>query len=299
MRAMYRDDQEGARLRLEHLLEQHAVELPYSSQAFLSVHSARVGRIAFGVVTCVGACAMVVWAITSLTLNKGTGGGLSAILFGTWPVALFAYGVARLFAYDLARRAALRDLRPSGDIHADIARVEATAPAFKRSAQALEGPSLAWPMMGACLLAPLTLHFVLWLVVGRGPNLLVKFDEWIALSMIVVGHAHVALAALCWRFAQQARSAPTCAFGDGEELSIGWRVLGQTVLVSAVPGALLLGIPPILTAATGVLFVPLLFRAMRDAARRERSLRTTRRRSSGSARRAEPAPRAARRGLRR
>src|SRR5262245_29649612 len=103
MGAMYRDDRLGARLRLEHLLDQRAFELPLGAQTYLSVHSARVARIAFGVTLCLGAFVMLTCAVAALIARKSSGGVLSAVLVGSWPVALCAYGLSRLFSYDLAR----------------------------------------------------------------------------------------------------------------------------------------------------------------------------------------------------
>ena len=47
----------------------------------------------------------------------------------------------------------------------------------------------------------------------------------------------------------------------------GFKVLGATSLAACVPGVLLLGIPPLVTAVTGAAFVPLMFyRAARQVA---------------------------------
>jgi UPF0716 family protein affecting phage T7 exclusion len=88
------------------------------------------------------------------------------------------------------------------------------------------------------------------------------------LSAVIVGHAHLVLAWLSWRFAKRlvagdARPAHREAFG----------ALGWTVLAAAVPGAIMLLLPPLLTAVTGAfVIIPAFSWAHRTASREHASL---------------------------
>jgi hypothetical protein len=56
-------------------------------------------------------------------------------------------------------------------------------------------------------------------------------------------------------------------------MGAGWswgRALGISVAVACVPGLVLVGIPPLLVALTGLMFVPAMFGAMRRRVVRER-----------------------------
>jgi hypothetical protein len=81
------------------------------------------------------------------------------------------------------------------------------------------------------------------------------FDEWIRLSVVCVGIAHVVLATSCVllgrRLGEQRDHAAATASGC--------KVVALTSLAACVPGVILLGIPPVLTAVTGGAFVPLMF----------------------------------------
>jgi hypothetical protein len=95
------------------------------------------------------------------------------------------------------------------------------------------------------------------------------FDIWIMLSLVIVGHAHIVLAVLGARFASKARDMSI----DEVELSRGraqWVAFGYTLLASALPGALLFLIPPVLTAATGVIVAPVMFNLASHWIRSER-----------------------------
>jgi hypothetical protein len=84
-------------------------------------------------------------------------------------------------------------------------------------------------------------------------------------------HAHLALviACICWarslriREAIEARLAINRTWGTA---------LAVTVATACVPGIVLLAIPPILVAITGLVFVPWMFRAMASVLVRERTM---------------------------
>ena len=108
------------------------------------------------------------------------------------------------------------------------------------------------------------------LVTGRSSGVS-GIDAWIGLSMIVVGHAHLLLAWRARAFARGLAGVP-----DHELLWTADRAArsayGWTVGVSALPGAVLFLIPPILTAITGALFCKPMYRRTAAAVLRERAL---------------------------
>lgn len=80
----------------------------------------------------------------------------------------------------------------------------------------------------------------------------------IGLSVVLVGHAHLALlvCAVRWAFTLRTRATAELRVGLG-------RAWGKALAISAgiacLPGAVLLGIPPLLVAVTGLLFVPFMY----------------------------------------
>lgn len=75
-----------------------------------------------------------------------------------------------------------------------------------------ELPSIGFPLMAIALASPLTLHFLVGALIGEAAD----YDGWIVISMAVVGHCHLILAGLAWRFARQIRRTekPVCARGN-------------------------------------------------------------------------------------
>jgi hypothetical protein len=71
---------------------------------------------------------------------------------------------------------------------------------------------------------------------------------------------------MSWRFARNLRRAR----GTPQLVGGGWAAYGWTCLAGAVPGFLLLGVPPLLVAVTGLTFIPASFWLARRAVLRER-----------------------------
>ncbi len=190
---------------------------------------------------------------------------LTFLLLGGWALAIMTYGVVRVAAHARLREMLSPVLR-SGDATADLARLEGSAPrvVLARVTWALERWSIAFPMMALCLLAPLTLHF---LVAGafRPPMALLEddaFGTWIAISAAIVGHAHLALAICCWRYARRARSLTSEELMDRGNKDWGTG-LGVALACSAVPGIVLIALPPLVTLVTGLAFIPAMYVVMR------------------------------------
>jgi hypothetical protein len=177
-----------------------------------------------------------------------------------------------------ARLARILDTPPrlTGDVAADLARIAAADPlrASREVAMRWERMSVALPIAAASILAPLTLHGLVFCTVtaasgGLGASAIDAFGTWIGLSALIVGHAHVAVLVGTVRWAYRLRATPTEQLR--RDLHKHW---GSTLLVavglSCIPGVVLLGIPPLLVAITGVAFLPAAYGMAARAVARER-----------------------------
>jgi hypothetical protein len=111
-------------------------------------------------------------------------------------------------------------------------------------------------MVAVGLLAPLTIHAPFVFLLAQG-----DVERWILLSLAIVGHAHLVLAAMYVYFAHRASKLDSDALVAARS-RLEWSAWGATVAASAVPGIVFLCLPPVLTAVTGLLFNPLLCRGM-------------------------------------
>jgi hypothetical protein len=194
------------------------------------------------------------------------------LLFLAWPMALVAGILARLLArplLSLGGRVAM-----SGNPSVDLARLQKVDPLRDACdiAMSWERRSAALPMAAMSLLTPLTLHGIVWFALARPTSVASGMDDfgvWVALSAIIVGHAHLALLVCAVRWAYKLRSVETTELRIG--LGRGW---GTALLVSAgvacLPGIALLAIPPILVLVTGLAFVPLMYHFIARTIARER-----------------------------
>ncbi|HEY4244177.1 MAG TPA: hypothetical protein VGM88_30400 [Kofleriaceae bacterium] len=109
---------------------------------------------------------------------------------------------------------------------------------------------LAWsfvlPGVGFASIAPMTVQLLPVLLLTDERSL----ETWIAMSILCVGVAHVCFAGM---LAVRGRA---IALGKPAQTVFG--VYWTVVLVSAIPGVALLGLPPLLTAITGLFLVPVL-----------------------------------------
>jgi hypothetical protein len=262
--AIYRDNEVVAASRRDQALARWREELAALSEDVKRIYARRVARSLAGVAAIGAAGAMVV-----ATLVGGRGATRFLLLAG--PVAVLAYLVGAILA---PRRLAARLRRasePGPDVWADLARFEDGGPGaiVQAAADRLERVSVALPMIGAAFCLPLTIHYgyFLWQSHGlEGPD---PFDEWIRLSTVLVGHCHVILAVLCWRYAVRLRRRPTAELAWAPARD-GWSAWGITTAASIFPGVALLFIPLVLVAVTGVLFIPAMFRFMSVQVARER-----------------------------
>lgn len=196
------------------------------------MHARQAARCAFGAVLVVGALAMFGFAAANTDAPCGISPAGVKLPAAAIAIASWATAmVAAAVAYHVARR---------------------WPPDQPRLAA-----SLIWPAVGVSLTLPLTLHLPV-VVLGYGAR---AFDAWCVLSLVVVGLPHLALAILAAGRAH--------ALAHGRDARSPWRIYASVVLVSFT--AVILVLPPILVALTGLPFVPLLA-AMAPLAARERAI---------------------------
>jgi hypothetical protein len=251
--------------RLAALIAERRNELASLPGQLVQIHASRVGRVAAGAVGVLMGLGMFLSAAHEGIREENYS---TLILILAWVAMLVAYTLFVLNAPALLRHRLRGAFRMSGKPHHDLARLEELGDstlAARRIVTALERWSIALPLMAVSLLAPLTLHLAFCAVVGWPDS--ESFSLWIGLSGMIVGHAHLFLAAASARFAWKlSRSQPH------ELVRYGWGIYGLTVAVSAVPGIVFLALPPALTALTGLCFVPLMFGWARRTVSREREL---------------------------
>ncbi|WP_437666152.1 hypothetical protein [Sorangium sp. So ce1182] len=263
MRATYRNDEDVARLHIESLLERHRAQVDALPEHLRRIYGRRVARSLAGTVALGGALTAAVLSAAGVIAREvqpssdARGAGTVALL-AAWAAVAIAYAVGRLLARAKLRDALAREVRRSGDVHSDRARLEAAAPDERARAlvEEEERRSIALPLAGVAVLAPLSLHLAFHVLrfaassdLGR---LLVDFDGWIVLSLVLVGHVHAIVAYLSFSYARKLRESSM------DELIAtpppgGPRALGIAILASLIPGAILVLLPPILVAVTGAL----------------------------------------------
>jgi hypothetical protein len=236
------------------------------------VAARRVGRTVGGGVGVAMAVAAFVMALLGFSQQDPDRIASTELLYLAWPVALVAGALARLLARPLlsfGRRVSL-----SGNPSLDLARLEAADPLREACdiARSWERRSAALPMAAVSLLAPLGIHGIIWFALAHPETAtsgMSDFGAWIAVSVVIVGHAHLALLVCAVRWAYRLRSVETFQLGIGR--GRGW---GTALLVSAgvacLPGIVLLAIPPLLVLVTGLAFVPLMFHVTARTIARER-----------------------------
>ncbi len=233
-----------------------------------AMRSARVARVLAGGVGIAGALLMVLLACVGDVPDP------TYALVGSGLAAIGTYALARTLLVIRAAhgRKTLPRPRLTGTLEEDLSRIEASDPlrALYREVRALEVWSTALPLAALSLLMPLTLHYGFLALFGTGSAR--DFAAWIRLSMIIVGHAHLALMGMALAFARKVSRSTSEDLGAmpiHREWAKAW---GLAIGASAVPGLLFFAIPPILTAITGLVFIPLMFVLVRRCVMNERAL---------------------------
>jgi hypothetical protein len=142
---------------------------------------------------------------------------------------------------------------------AALERLERSDPlgAMRSLASRWEFAGAALPMVAVTLLAPLTLHAAVAAVLFP-QEFMVDLGFWIALSALLVGHAHLALviALLLWVRSFRWRLPEEVHASVGRSWARG---LVAAVVTACLPGIVLIGIPPLISLATGLAFVPFMY----------------------------------------
>jgi hypothetical protein len=245
----------------EHIVGKRLAEVRHTRDALLPLQTklgrsrwARLARIAGGMIGVAGAITMTLFAIDNQDREATTA------LVGSSILAIAVYVCVRVVGELRAHWPKALPPLPAltGRLDDDLARLDAALPApSSASTSRLEAWSLALPLAATSLLAPLTLHWLFISVIEHeSPR---GYGEWIRISLMIVGHAHLALVGLSFAFAKKLGRSTAAEIGAINVHSEWFRALGITVGVSAVPGAIFYAIPPILSAITGLLFVPAMF----------------------------------------
>lgn len=245
-------------------------------QVALGVAARRVGRAIGGAVgVALGGAAFVVAAgafLFDYTAQGPMRAAATTLLLGAWPLALMAGLCGRWTARALLSLSSRTTM--TGDPAADLAALQSRDPLRDTCsvARRWERRSAALPVAAVSLIAPLSLHWIVWSLLGMphiGLQSADDFGQSIGISAVLVGHAHIALLVAAVRWTGKLRALPTPYLRV--DLSRAWGLaLGVAVGVACLPGVVLLGIPPILVAVTGLFFVPVMFHLTARTIERER-----------------------------
>jgi hypothetical protein len=265
----YRDAEFYLRDRRDELVAEREAELADAWPDVSRVYARRVGRIAAGWIAICGAVLLVAFSIWRYVEGAATNITLTPILVGSVVIAPIAYALGWAVGR-IAIRFQRKDLELTGNAIVDLAQLDHDnrRSAITRHVSRLERASVAAPLAGWALLTPLTLHFLVAFTQAESWAACVSsFDGWILASLVLTGFAHLTLVFLGWRYADKLRAWDH----EREDAPNGpWSAWGWTILASCVPGIIALGIPPVIVALTGVLFIPATFTFMRWRVTQER-----------------------------
>jgi hypothetical protein len=231
-------------------------------EAIAEIFAARSARIAGGIAGV--ACGVLVLLSGLCVLDRTVSSAPSYMLAASGVLALVVAATVHKVARSRAIAALRREPELTGDGAADLARLQATDPLsdLRAHTRALETWSVSLPLAALALLAPLTIHGAVALVmVGRfDPE---GFSAWIGASALLVGLAHVVLAFQVVLWASALRGRATADLRNG--IHGAWaRALGITACAGFVPAVFLCAessaplavIPPGLVLVTGAAFLP-------------------------------------------
>jgi hypothetical protein len=266
----YRDAELFLRDRRDELLAVREAELADAWPEVARVHARRVGRIAAGWLAISGAVLLVALAAWRFVDGSSSAIKLTPVLLGSVALVPIAWLVGWTLARVALRRVRGQGLALTGNAIVDLAQLDhdTRRTALLQRVSRLESASVAAPLAGWALLTPLSLHLIIGATAASSwTDCVTSFDRWIDASLVLTGPAHITLALLGWRYASKLRA------WDHEREDApggGWAAWGWTILASCVPGIIAIGIPPVIVAATGVLFIPATFTFMRWRVSQER-----------------------------
>jgi hypothetical protein len=272
--AVYRDGTEGARAELKELMAGRFRELEDMPATYQRVYARRWGRAAAGATLVAGGVAMFALAIgraiDSTWLAPRSSGVLTNVLVASWLAALIAYLFATAWSAVRFGDRLTGAFTLTGSLFTDIERARNVSPRALagHAASRVERWSVALPLMGLALVLPLTLHLIASTVLDARWPAPREFDSWIIMSAVLVGHAHLVLAFKGWQFGRRIvqRGVPELRTVASQE---GWSAWKWTVAVSAVPGLIIIGIPVVVVAVTGM-YIPFAYCGLASRIRSER-----------------------------
>jgi hypothetical protein len=276
MESAYRSDEEILQEKAQKLRRLRLQELVQLPPILHRLYVRRVGRVVAGAAALLGAILFLGAALFSMLrswkfLGTSAHGYLTVWLFAVVTGAFVLYLCAQLLAGRSLLWRLLASLRTSSDLRATIERLSAQSPQteVKQLTTRLEQLSIGLPLVALSLLAPLTIHFLVGLLISGGRIDARDFDSWIMTSAVLVGHCHLLLAYLSWRYSRHLIKSNIDGFLTLK--SDGWTTFGLVVASSLVPGAFLIGLPVVIVAITGILFIPYMFGWARETLARERT----------------------------
>lgn len=283
----YRSAEPVLHERIAALRARRAAEAP-AVDAARGVLVRRVGRAVGGAAGAIFGLAAFAVALASLVLQRqGEEAAAAAVelLLGGWIAAIVAGALGRVVARSSLVLADAVGPPLCGDAAEDLARLERFDPLrdVRAAASRWERASNALPLAALSLLTPLTLHWLVYALLcvsEDGSAGVAQFGRWVALSALIVGHAHLALLVTAVRWASSLRTKAADVVRFDVHRSWG-NALFLAIGVACLPGAVLVGLPPILVGLTGILFVPAMYVVTANRLVRERAALETK--SSGDA----------------
>lgn len=273
----YRDDEGGLRFRREELLVRRKAEVDWARDELVSIHARRIARVAGGATAIAGAgCITFVSGLTygakalfdvSLFANEPP---VTSMLVATVLLVPLAMAIAWSVARPRMRTAIEGAVQPTSDVRHDVARLEHAPPLALLAGRvdSLEFHSVWVPLVGWALVAPLSMHLMLAIVLGWvGIGNLEQFDWWILVSLVLTGVGHAVLCTMAVRFARRLRAWRTSSTGRAPSV---WVPYGWTMLGACMPGIILYCVPPLIAAVTS-LFIPVTFSAVKRRVLAERA----------------------------
>lgn len=270
---MYRDENDAASIRAETRQAEAGLPPTLVAPNLTKLYAKRIARIATPVF------AVLVLAISGVMVGLSPIGGLrwhmTYGLVAVWLLSPIFYAAARVVSrYRIRARLGKLEQIHLKDASAieQIIRKEGGALSdwLGERTQRMERLSWAFPASLLAFIAPLSIHFVVGALFMNN-RYARDFDRWMVMTMAMVGAAHLFVAIFTARhviLVQREMNAGKIPIGAKR----GWVTMGFATAAGCVPGALLVGIPPLLVAATGSLYLPLLFSQLSQRMGNERGL---------------------------
>jgi hypothetical protein len=246
----YRNDLDALLVARDELLEQRWQELDRVAP-LRAVGTRRQAAIAGGAAMAAGGLLMFLFAVTQLLAGAYSETLLTSMLLGTWAIAGVVYaGTSFLVSHKAVLAERSRTAR-TADPRADLLALRSSHPlpdALDHADRGL-GLRLGMPLVGVAMVLPLSLHLVVALLAVD----VAGFEQWIRISAVCVGHSHLVLAALAWRYAGKLATQELAVTSWLNESLIALAITAASAIVPTVVYG------PALIIMTGILPVPFLF----------------------------------------